>query len=215
MNKEHFMIELKLSLRDLSETERQAVMEDYAEHFETGLLEGKSEEQIAKELGQPRQLAKDILASYGVEPKIKSPEFSQGDWVPFENEKMDYPEFDTKPRRRNTNSPLMTVCKFICLGFFNLVFLLGPAIAFVTCILTGWILGGTFMLLPLVGIYSIVTAFSVISLFQLSVSILLAGVGLLLIVIAMYPLTILTYKVINKYVRWNIRTIFGGSYNEN
>ena len=42
MNKEHFMIELKLSLRDLSENDRQDVMSDYVEHFENGLAQGKS-----------------------------------------------------------------------------------------------------------------------------------------------------------------------------
>ena len=87
MNKEHFMIELKLSLRDLDESERQDVMRDYLEHFENGLAEGKTEEQIAKELGSPSQIAKEILTTLGVKPQVKGPEYSQGDWVSFENEK--------------------------------------------------------------------------------------------------------------------------------
>ncbi|MGX7419095.1 DUF1700 domain-containing protein [Carnobacterium gallinarum] len=214
MNKEHFMIELKLSLRDLSEDERQTVMEDYLEHFENGLLEGKTEEQIAKELGQPRQLAKEILANYGIESKVKSPEFSQGDWVAFENEKSTYEELYTKPRRHNTNSPLMTVFKFIGLAFFNLVVVLGPAIAIFSCVLAGLFIGGAFTLLPLVGIYTIITGFSVVALFQLSMSILFAGAGILLLA-AMYPLSKLLCKLTKIYILWNVRTIFGGSYNEN
>ncbi|MEG1047322.1 DUF1700 domain-containing protein [Carnobacterium sp.] len=214
MNKEHFMIELKLSLRDLDESERQDVMRDYLEHFENGLAEGKTEEQIAKELGSPSKIAKEILTTLGVKPQVKGPEYSQGDWVSFENEKNPYQEPSYQPRRHNPNSPLMTVFKFIGLGFFNLVFVLGPAVALLGCLFAGWITSIAFTLTPLGGIFMIVTAFSTASLFQFFFTILLCGVGLLLLAL-LYPITILIFKLVKRYVLWNVRTIFGGPYYEN
>lgn len=212
MNKEHFMIELKLSLRDLSENDRQDVMSDYIEHFENGLAQGKSEEQIAKELGNPKQIAKEILAMYGIEAKQQGPEFSQGDWVAFETHQS-FQETNYLPKE-NHDGFLKRLMKGTALFFFNLIFILAPVLTILGFLLAGWIIAITFSLLPLAGIYMLITAFSTIALFQFALTIVFCGVGLLLIALG-YPLTLLFAKLIKRYVLWNIYVVFGGTNHEN
>lgn len=212
MNKEHFMIELKLSLRDLSENDRQDVMSDYVEHFENGLAQGKSEEQIAKELGNPKQIAKEILAMYGVEPKAKGPEFSQGDWVAFEANPI-YQENHYLPKE-NHDGLFKRLLKGTGLLFFNLIFVLAPVLTVLGILFAGWLVAITFSLLPLAGIYMLITAFSTIALFQFALTIVFCGVGLLLIALS-YPLTLLFAKLMKRYVLWNIYVVFGGTNHEN
>ncbi len=57
-----FLTQLEKSLRHMSAEEKQDILQDYREHFEIGLASGKTEEQIAKALGEPEQLAKMFSA---------------------------------------------------------------------------------------------------------------------------------------------------------
>lgn len=58
MNKENFLRQLYNALYFLNENERRDIMLDYEEHFRAGLDNGKTEEQISKELGDPIEIAK-------------------------------------------------------------------------------------------------------------------------------------------------------------
>lgn len=49
---------LNLALNKLSQTDREEILADLREHFEIGLSQGKTEQQIAKELGEPDTIAK-------------------------------------------------------------------------------------------------------------------------------------------------------------
>lgn len=57
MNKENFLRQLYNALYFLNENERRDIMLDYEEHFRAGLENGKTEEQISKELGDPIEIA--------------------------------------------------------------------------------------------------------------------------------------------------------------
>lgn len=57
-----FLTRLERSLKHMSADEKQDILADYREHFEIGMASGKSEEQIAKALGEPEQLAKMFSA---------------------------------------------------------------------------------------------------------------------------------------------------------
>lgn len=57
MNRQIFMSELYNSLYFLPESERRDITEDYEEHFREGIKNGKTEEQICRELGNPREIA--------------------------------------------------------------------------------------------------------------------------------------------------------------
>lgn len=53
-----FLTRLERSLKHMGAQEKQDILQDYREHFEIGLASGKTEEQIARALGEPEQLAK-------------------------------------------------------------------------------------------------------------------------------------------------------------
>lgn len=63
MTKAHFMATLRLKLSVLPPEECNELMEDYESHFAFGLQNGKTEEEIVAELGDPEELAKEALGS--------------------------------------------------------------------------------------------------------------------------------------------------------
>lgn len=63
MTKAQFMATLRLKLSVLPPEECNELMEDYESHFAFGLQNGKTEEEIVAELGDPEELAKEALGS--------------------------------------------------------------------------------------------------------------------------------------------------------
>lgn len=61
MNKSEFLAQLHDHLSVLPPEERQELMEDYEAHFTFALQNGKTEEEIAMELGNPAELAKEAI----------------------------------------------------------------------------------------------------------------------------------------------------------
>lgn len=57
MNKKEFLRKLK---RLLPANEQKDIIADYEEHFNTGIAEGKTEEDIANDLGSPLEVAKEF-----------------------------------------------------------------------------------------------------------------------------------------------------------
>lgn len=99
MHKNEFLKTLEVQLKGIRAEDRQEILYDYAEHFRNGLEEGKTEEEIADALGNPKTLAKQFKASFMVEQAK-----------------------DTA----STGNVFRAVVAVISLGFFNLVFVLGP-----------------------------------------------------------------------------------------
>ncbi len=64
MTKENFLYQLELELLFyLSVEDRKSVIEDYSEYFESALDEGTSEDEICKQLGDAKRLAKEIIGN--------------------------------------------------------------------------------------------------------------------------------------------------------
>lgn len=61
MKKKEFLDLLRLYLNELPWVVVNDILEDYEEHFEFGLSNGKTEQQICQELGQPEIIAKEYL----------------------------------------------------------------------------------------------------------------------------------------------------------
>lgn len=61
MNKEQFLMQLQGHLSVLPPEEYHELMEDYEAHFAFGLQSGKNEYEIARELGDPYELAQEAL----------------------------------------------------------------------------------------------------------------------------------------------------------
>jgi len=62
MNSIEYIKRLEKGLRKLKPIEREEYLQDYREHFQEGLRQGKTEDQISRDLGNPDKIAKLILA---------------------------------------------------------------------------------------------------------------------------------------------------------
>ena len=102
MNKKTFLNEIKTQFSFLSKDELAELMHDYEEHFEAGNLEGRSEEEIAASLGEPRMLAKQFRA-----------------------------EFLIQEAKKNTTAGNLAraILSAVALGLFNIIIMLGPIMA--------------------------------------------------------------------------------------
>ena len=109
MRKTEFLNLLEQTLSNISIEEKNEILYDYEEHFQMGLKQGKTEEEIAASLGDPKTLAKEFTLEHAVKRA----------------------ETDT-----STGNVLRAVFATISLGFFNVIFILGPFLALIG-ILTG------------------------------------------------------------------------------
>ena len=53
MNRKEYMERLWMDLQDLDHSTAEEIIQDFEHHFEQGRKEGRSEEEIARELGDP------------------------------------------------------------------------------------------------------------------------------------------------------------------
>lgn len=104
MNKNEFLKTLDKALGSARPEDKSDILYDYEEHFRMGLQEGKTEEEISSNLGDPRAIAKQ----FKVDCMIRQAE-------------------ETK----SVGNIVRAVIAALGLGFFNLVFVLGPFLAFV------------------------------------------------------------------------------------
>lgn len=182
MTKNKFLKELSNSLKRLPDAERVDILQDYEEHFAFGLEEGKSEGEIVASLGLPSQIAKEILANYHLDQVTTS---------------------------ATTGNVFRAIWAVIGLGFFNLIIVLGPAIALAGVMLTGWILGISFLISPLLVISEAILNPSGFLLFNLFMSLVFCGIGYF-IIIGMFCLTKLANNGFVRYLKFNVSLVKGG-----
>jgi len=99
MNKKEFLNSLSKYLRGIPGDEEQDIISDFEEHFEMGKKEGRTEENIAESLGNPKALANQLKASIMA---------------------------DRAERETTAANITRAVFASLGLGFFNLIFILGP-----------------------------------------------------------------------------------------
>ncbi|MBN1299065.1 MAG: DUF1700 domain-containing protein [Actinobacteria bacterium] len=99
MNKKQFLEKMSSYLRGIPAEDEKDIISDFKEHFEIGIQEGRTEEELAESLGDPKSLANQLRASLMVEQAEK-----------------------------NTSAANIVRAVFasLGLGFFNLIFVLGP-----------------------------------------------------------------------------------------
>ncbi|MDF2884431.1 MAG: hypothetical protein K0R54_4998 [Clostridiaceae bacterium] len=188
MNKEKFMEILKSSLGDMPQDEINDILYDYNEHFEIGINKGKTEEEICKELGDPRNIGKSYRASMAVERAEEHP---------------------------STKNLFSAVLAAIALGFFNLVIVLGPFLA-VVGIIIGFFAASAGIFIA--GIASVIGIFiapfmpSYVHTMGINgFAIFFIGIGMsalgALMFIGVCWLAKCFYKLTVKYLNWNINII--------
>jgi uncharacterized membrane protein len=78
MNKQSFINQLKSELLPLKQSAKLEIMADMEEHFANGQALGKTEEQVAEELGSPKELAAEYIQQAEENEKTSLPPGSVG-----------------------------------------------------------------------------------------------------------------------------------------
>lgn len=74
MKKEDFLRDLDSRLHILNETERKDILDEYAQHIDLKIANGLSEEAAARDFGDIKELASEILSAYNVNLKYNKPD---------------------------------------------------------------------------------------------------------------------------------------------
>lgn len=185
MNKATYLSTLESYLQRISEAEKKDIMQDFEEHFTIGLMEGKSEEEIAAALGSPQLIAKELLANYHLEQATT---------------------------KTSTGNMFRAVWATIGLSFFNLIVVLGPFLALASIIFSGWVTGGTLMIAPILAAFKYIIFPPSFELFELFLSIAMSGLGIF-ILLGMYYATKYAYKGFIHYLAFNAKVVKGGLKN--
>ncbi|MBU3128204.1 MULTISPECIES: HAAS signaling domain-containing protein [Clostridium] len=188
MNKNEFMKELSRNLNNIPEEEKQDISTDYDEYFAIGIEQGRSEENIALSLGEPKTIAKQLRANYMIE------------------------------KAQNTKSSRnigRAVIAAVGLGFFNII-LLGPFIGIVGILIGlyatafGFTIGGIGVVLGtfLKPIFPQYISMGVNWIISIAIGIGLSAAGSLMF-IGCKHLSKCLYKETIKYLKTNIKIING------
>lgn len=190
--KEEFMDALRHYLSDFGNDEREEILYDYEEHFRIGMESGKTEDELIKELGSPR----DIAAQYrNTDDNVQS---------------------NSKANSRQSVGGSIGI--FIALAFFNLIFVLGPYLGIVVAIIgmcigaictviSGIAISICTILRPIFpGIVNTPNGIPDISIFFVGIGTTALGI---LFCIGMFYLVKFFMAITVKYVKWNIKTIKG------
>jgi len=194
MTRDQFLSQLRLSLGNMPEADKQDIVYDYEEHFRIGLADGKSEEQIAESLGNPRVIGN----SYRIDAMLTVP--NDGESVA-------------------AASVFNAVIASISLTIFNVIFVLGPFIGLIGILFGMWVTAGSLVFAGAVTMVS--TAFPSASNVQLIANplangafMLFSGLGIgalgVLASIGMVLVTKWFFIGVAAYVKFNARIIRGG-----
>lgn len=102
MKKKTFLKQLEEELSSLPQDDIDDIIEDYNEYFAEGKKDKRTEEDLVKGLGNPKQLAKNLKAEYHIKKAKEGP---------------------------SVKNILKAILASVSLGLFNIIILLGPVIA--------------------------------------------------------------------------------------
>ena len=188
MNRGEYLTSLERALGNISPAAKTEIMYDYREHFEIGLEQGKTEDEICRDLGDFKAIAKQYRAEYMVQ---------QAD------------------SNRSGANVLRAIYAALSLGLFNLIFMIPIFAAFFTVLASLYacsislILSGAAAFLatlfaPLMPQWIDLSSINPAILIFGSISVtsfgLLFGIGTL-------QLTKLSYKLAISYIKTNIKII--------
>lgn len=194
MDKNHFMQILYSELKPMNQNEINDIMSDFEEHFASGLANGKSEDEIVSELGNPYEIAGQYKdGSFDGAPPVQSKT------VPVAPAAQPQP-----PKNKLNEGALVGVILFnIFLGIPIWISLFSTLFGF-------WVAAG--------GIGISAAVLFVVAIVQAGyVSIILALFGLALTALTILAIILMVYLTkwlcigLVSYVRWNKKLVMGGS----
>jgi Predicted membrane protein len=215
MNKEHFLIELKIYLKVLPPAQQQQILAHYDLLFDQGAAEGQTEEQVAKELGKPRTIAEEILQEYGLE--IKDKPLNPSGWVEIQPEAaQNGPEvvphpYIEDPQPTPPPSTFVHIMQIIGLFAINFFFVFWMILGVLGMWIGAWV-GVLFAAIaPFLGIGTLFFFWNTAAFFQVFLGIFLGGVGIIGFLLLL-PISRGLWFLLKKYTRWNLRILRGGTY---
>jgi uncharacterized membrane protein len=197
MNKREYLEKLSKLLRKLPKEDRNDIISDYEEHFAIGLEKGRTEEEISKALGNPKNVAKQIKADHIIK------------------------KAEDKP---SVGGMIEAILAAMGLGLFNLIFVAVPVLIVAAIILTLFVAGFAMIL---AGIYWVLSPLLHLIIPQLAlpkfvsspesfwniVVVIAGGIGLtaggIILVVAMAYIAKWFYELMIKYLKLNLRIIKG------
>ncbi len=179
MTKEQYLNQLYHLLHPMSSEQRRELLSDYELHFEMASANGQTEEQAIQELGDPQLIARELMLQYRVN------------------------------QAEEKQSPVRVsraVFAAVSLGFFNLVFVLGPYLGLFAAIIGLWAAVVALWLAPLALAVEWIINEGLAALPAVSGMALLAGLALLATT-GMRKLTKGFMAMTVRYLKWNSRMI--------
>ncbi|SEO40328.1 HAAS domain-containing protein [Paenibacillus sp. OV219] len=180
MIRNQYLQQLWELLAPVPERIRREWMYDYEEHFRMAAEHGKSEVEAAHELGDPRLIAKELLLTYRVD------------------------QAETKSGSITLVS--RAVLAAVSLGFFNLIFVLGPYVALLGVLVALWATAIGVGLSSLMALYEGVYGGGVTMTQGIFIAMVLLGLGMLIGAGTQW-LTKAFLKMTLAYLKFNSRVI--------
>ena len=194
MTKKEFLESLRNQLKNIPKEEINEILQDYSDHITIGMENGRNEEELIKSLGDPKEIAKQMNANY----HIKNAE--------------------TKTSASNIFRAFYATAG---LGFFNLIFVL-PLFIIILALLfvlfavpLALIFAGIIVIIACVG--NLLAPDYFLKNFQVAfsapeaVGAILISIGLvslgLLILIAAYYASKSVFKLVLRYLKFNLKII--------
>ena len=186
MNRMDYINKLKNNLQGLPIEDIQDILSDYEEHFEIGLSKGKSEEEIANELGDPREVAE------GYRSNLK---YTQTETISVNNSNDNSKKFILGLLLIGVNIVILFVPAMTLFGIIMGFFGMGIGLTF----------GGIGMIFRLPFGYFIGTATPHI-LTSIGLGFGLGALGLLVLIFTAFLIKVI-FNLVSKYIKWNIEVI--------
>lgn len=180
MIRNQYLQQLWELLSPVPERIRREWMYDYEEHFRMAAEHGRSEAEAAHELGDPRLIAKELLLTYRVD------------------------QAETKSGSVTLVS--RAVLAAVSLGFFNLIFVLGPYVALLGVLVALWASAFAVGVSSLAAIYEGMFGGGVTMTQGIFIAMVLLGAGMLLGA-GTHWLTKAFMKLTLAYLKFNSRMI--------
>lgn len=200
MNKSEFMSQLQAHLSALPPEEVNELMEDYESHFAFALQSGKTEAEIADELGDPAEIAKEAL---GNRFASQDPVYWFNPGTSAQNPPPPIAHGHAAVKRRSYFTTMM-----VCIGLFFLNLMVIPLLMSLWSVLVSLaasalagILSPVLIALEYVthGEFYPAKGFS---------TLVMVGFGILLFILSRYVFRGLL-QISKSYLRWNVRTLKG------
>lgn len=181
--RDQYMNELERLLKNVPEQVRKEWLIDYYIHFQQAVENGQSEEEAARELGDPRSIAGELLLSYRVD------------------------QVETNKSFRGLSRAVFAT---VSLGLFNIIFIIGPYLALAAVLLALWVSAAAMALTGIVTVIESVWTGSFTLAQALSIGLICCSLALLF-VLGLKVLTKKFFEVTLKYLKFNTRIVRGNT----